>query len=201
MTVKVLKGAKSPLNGASCGKQGDPIWMYEVPFTPMWDLRVDPNSSAFSAVNAALGLTLPTTVGKVARVNADCLGQPGYDKNAKGLIALCLGPDQWLLTGTADAMELLDHVRAIHHISIVDVSGQRTKLEVSGSKSIEVLEHVWEQDLREKNFGIDNCSQGIMFRTPVIMWHCCTDCYILFVRSSFAQHLWAALTDATVEYL
>ena len=201
MTVKVLKGAKSPLNGASCGKQGDPIWMYEVPFTPMWDLRVDPNSSAFSAVNAALGLTLPTKVGKVARVNADCLGQPGYDKNAKGLIALCLGPDQWLLTGTADAMELLDHVRAIHHISIVDVSGQRTKLEVSGSKSIEVLEHVWEQDLREKNFGIDSCSQGIMFRTPVIMWHCCTDCYILFVRSSFAQHLWAALTDATVEYL
>ena len=201
MTVKVLKGAKSSLNGASCGKQGDPIWMYEVPFTPMWDLRVDPNSSAFSAVNAALGLTLPTTVGKVARVNADCIGQPGYDKNAKGLIALCLGPDQWLLTGTADAMELLDHVRAIHHISIVDVSGQRTKLEVSGSKSIEVLEHVWEQDLREKNFGIDNCSQGIMFRTPVIMWHCCTDCYILFVRSSFAEHLWAALTDATVEYL
>jgi sarcosine oxidase subunit gamma len=201
VTVKVLKGAKSPLNGATWGKQGDPIWMYEVPFTPMWDLRVDPNSSAFSAVNAALGLTLPTTVGKVARVNASCMGQPEYEKDQKGIIALCLGPDQWLLTGTADASELLEHVRAIHHISLVDISAQRTKLEVSGPKSVEVLEHVWEQDLRKKNFGIDSCSQGIMFRTPVIMWYCCTDCYILFVRSSFAEHLWAALTDATVEYL
>lgn len=200
MTVKVLNGAKSPLGGASHGDKSS-IKMEEIPFTPMWDLRVDPNSSAFTAVNVALGLTLPTTVGKVSRVNATCLGQTGYDKDAKGLSALCLGPDQWMLTGTADAMDLLNHVRAMHHISITDISAQRTKLEVYGPNSVEVLEHVWEQDLRKKNFGIDNCSQGIMFRTPVIMWHCCTDCYILFVRASFAEHLWEALVDATVEYL
>lgn len=201
MTVKVLNGAKSPLGGASHGKQGDAIWMYEVPFTPMWDLRVEPGTDAFAAANKALGLTLPTTVGDVVRVNADCLGQPGYNKDAKGLVALCLGPDQWMLTGTADAAELLSPVRAAHHISVVDVSAQRTKLEISGSASVDVLEHVWEHDLREKQFGVDKCAQGIMFRTPVIMWHCCTDCYILFVRASFAEHLWEVLKDAAVEYI
>ena len=200
MTVKVLAGAKSPLNGARHGDKSS-IMMEEIPFTPMWDLRVDPNSAGFAAVNAALGLTLPTTVGDVARVNATCLGQPGYDADAKGISALCLGPDQWLLTGTLDAAEVLAPVQAAHHVSIVDISGQRTKIEVYGPNSREVLEHVWEHDLRPQRFGIDKCAQGIMFRTPVIMWYCCTDCYILLVRSSFAEHLWTVLTDATVEYL
>ena len=200
MTVKVLNGAKSPLGGAHHGDKSI-IKIEEVAFTPMWDLRVDPQSEAFAAVNAALGLTLPTTVGDVARVNATCFGQPGYDANAEGISALCLGPDQWMLTGTLDAAEALAPVRSAHHMSLVDVSAQRTKIEVYGPKSVEVLEHIWEQDLRKSAFGVDNCTQGIMFKAPVIMWYCCTDCYIVFVRASFAEHLWAALVDASVEYL
>ena len=188
MTVKVLDGAKSPLNGAKFGDDKS-ISMGEVPFTPMWDLRVDPKSDAFAVINKALGLTLPTTVGDVARAADDAV------------IALTLGPDQWLLTGTADAFELVTAVRGDLHISIVDVSAQRTKIELYGPKTVEVLEHVWEQDLREKSFGIDKCTQGIMFHTPVILWHCCENCYIVLARSSFATHLWTALTDATVEYL
>lgn len=188
VTVKVLNGAKSPLNGAKYGNENS-VLLQEVPFTPMWDLRVDPNSAGYAAVNSALGLTLPTKVGDVA-------------KNSDGSVnALTLGPDQWLLTGTNDAASLLAPVKAAHHISVVDISAQRTKIEIFGPNAKEVLEHVWEQDLREKNFGIDKCSQGIMFRSPVIMWHCCADCYLIYVRSSFATHLWAALTDATVEYL
>ncbi len=186
--VKVLAGAKSPLDGAKHGNENS-VLLQEVPFTPMWDLRVDPNSAGYAAVNSALGLNLPTKVGDVA-------------KNADGSVnALTLGPDQWMLTGTGDLESLLNSVREAHHMSLVDVSSQRTKIEIFGPKAKEVLEHVWEQDLRERNFGIDKCSQGIMFRSPVIMWHCCPDCYLIFVRSSFAQHLWAALTDATVEYL
>lgn len=188
MTVKVLKGAKSPLNGAKHGKDKS-VLLQEVPFTPMWDLRVDPSSAGFSAANSALGLTLSTKVGDVVR-SAD-------DK----VIALTLGPDQWLLTGTADSSELLAPVKAEHHVSVVDVSAQRTKIEIYGPNAKSVLEHVWEQDLRDKNFGIDKCSQGIMFRSPVILWHCCDNCYIVLARSSFAEHLWAVLVDATVEYL
>jgi sarcosine oxidase subunit gamma len=200
VTVKVLNGAKSPLGGAKHGDKSAFV-IEEVPFTPMWDLRVDPESAGYAAVNSALGLTLPTKVGEVARVNATCFGQPGYIADAVGISALCLGPDQWMLTGNLDAAEALAEVRTAHHMSLVDVSAQRTKLEIYGPKSVEVLEHVWEQDLRKSHFGIDNCTQGIMFKAPVIMWYCCTDCYIVLVRTSFAEHLWAALVDASAEYV
>ena len=201
MTVKPLAGARSPLGGATFGNK-DSFRAEEVPFTPGYDLRVEPGTPAFKAVCEALALELPTTVGTVTRNGAICLGQPGYDKNeTAGVIALALGPDWWLLTGTADPEALLADVRAQHHMSLVDVSAQRTKLEVYGPQSRAVLEHIWEQDLRDESFPVDSCSQGIMAKAPVIVWHCCTDCYCVMVRASFARHLWSALTDAAVEYV
>jgi sarcosine oxidase subunit gamma len=137
---------------------------------------------------------LPTTVGEVARVNADCPCGDEPQSEDKSIIALCLGPDWWFITGNVDVEALIAPLRDTHHLSIVDVSAQRTKIELWGPNSKEVLEHVWEQDLREKNFGIDKCTQGIMFHAPVILWHCCENCYVVFARSSFATHLWAALT-------
>ena len=198
MTVKVLNGAKSPLGGAKHGNEAS-VSLQEIPFTPGYDLRVDPASAGFAAVNAALGLTLPTKVGAVARVNAPCPTDPA--SNSTSVIALCLGPDWWYLTGTADIAAIVTPLRDEHHLSIVDVSAQRTKIEMWGPNAKDVLEHVWENDLREKAFPIDACAQGVMAKAPIILWHCCADCYVLFVRSSFAEHLWAVLTDATVEYL
>lgn len=198
MTVKVLNGAKSPLGGAKHGNETS-VSLQEIPFTPGYDLRVDPASAGFAAVNTALGLTLPTKVGEVARVNAPCPTDP--TSNSESIIALCLGPDWWYVTGTADIAALVTPLRDEHHLSIVDVSAQRTKIEMWGPNAKEVLEHIWETDLREKAFPIDACAQGVMAKAPVILWHCCEGCYIIFVRSSFAEHLWAVLTDATVEYL
>jgi sarcosine oxidase subunit gamma len=105
------------------------------------------------------------------------------------------------LTGTADIESLLKPVQSAHHISVVDVSAQRTKLEIYGPKVKEILGHVWEQDLRDAKFPIDTCTQGLMAKSPVILWHCCENCYLILVRSSFATHLWDVLADSTVEYL
>ena len=204
MTVNTRPGATSPLNGASHGDAAS-VFMEEVPFTPGYDVRVQPGTDAYRAVCAALGVQLPTTVGSVARgAGQVCMGQPGYDAQAPSISALTLGPDWWFVTGNQDVAALLEPLRAEHHISIVDVSAQRTKVEVYGPNARTVLEHVWEQDLRPAHFGIDACSQGLIAKAPVIMWHCCdgaSGCYLLFVRSSFATHVWEVLTDATVEYL
>jgi sarcosine oxidase subunit gamma len=195
-----LEFAKSPLGGA---KHGDAkkVFMQEVPFTPGFDLRVDPSASGFAAVNAALGLSLPTQVGAVARNSSDCIVSEDELPVAGGVSALCLGPDWWYLTGTADIQALLQPVQDTHHISLVDVSSQRTKIEVYGPNAKDVLAHYWEQDLRDEHFPIDACSQGVLAKAPLIMWHCCENCYLLFPRASFAKHLWTALTDAAVEYL
>ena len=199
MTVN-LEFAKSPLGGAKHGDAAK-VFMDEVPFTPGFDLRVDPDSAAFLSVVAALGLVLPTEVGKVSRNNADCIVTEDELPAAGGVSALCLGPDWWYLTGTADIQAMLKPVQESHHISLVDVSSQRTKIEIYGPSAKDVLAHYWEQDLREEHFPIDACSQGVLAKAPLIMWHCCENCYLLFPRASFARHLWTALTDAAVEYL
>jgi len=193
--------ATSSLGGAVHGGLDKNIYLAEVPNTPGIDLRVDPTSPAFTAVNQALGLFLNPQVGSVVRKNADCIVSQDQQPSADGISALCLGPDWWLLTGTADIASLLRPVQDTHHISIVDVSAQRTKIEIYGPKVKEILGHVWEQDLRDSTFPIDACTQGLMAKSPVILWHCCENCYLIFVRSSFAQHLWDVIADATVEYL
>jgi sarcosine oxidase subunit gamma len=195
-----LEFAKSPLGGAKHGGADKAVLIQEVPFTPGFDLRVDPDSTAFLETVAALGLVLPTTVGEVTRSNAACIVGDELPA-AGGISALCLGPDWWYLTGTADIQALLKPVQESHHISLVDVSSQRTKIEVSGPSAKDVLAHYWEQDLRDEHFPIDACSQGVLAKAPLIMWHCCENCYLLFPRASFAKHLWTALTDAAVEYL
>jgi sarcosine oxidase subunit gamma len=195
-----LEFAKSPLGGAKHGGLDKAVLIQEVPLTPGFDLRVDPESAAFLEAVAALGLVLPTTVGQVTRSNADCI--VGNELPAAGGVsALCLGPDWWYLTGTADIQALLKPVQDSHHISLVDVSSQRTKIEIYGPSAKDVLAHYWEQDLRDEHFPIDACSQGVLAKAPLIMWHCCENCYLLFPRASFAKHLWTALTDAAVEYL
>lgn len=204
MTVNPRPGATSPLDGAEHGRE-DAVFLKEVPFTPGYDVRVEPGTDAYRAVCAALGVDLPTTVGQVARsAGAVCLGEPGYNADAPAVHALTLGPDWWFVTGNQDVAALLEPLRGEHHLSIVDVSAQRTKVELYGPQAREVLEHVWEQDLRPDYFGIDSCSQGLIAKAPVLLWHCCDGaggCYLLFVRSSFARHVWQVLTDATVEYL
>lgn len=199
MTVN-LEFAKSPLGGAKHGDLDKAVLIQEVPFTPGFDLRVDPDSSGFAAVSQALGLNLNPKVGTVVRNNAACIVGDELPA-AGGISALCLGPDWWYLTGTADIQALLKPVQESHHISLVDVSSQRTKIEVYGPNAKDVLAHYWEQDLRDEYFPIDACSQGVLAKAPLIMWHCCENCYLLFPRASFAKHLWTALTDAAVEYL
>jgi sarcosine oxidase subunit gamma len=88
-----------------------------------------------------------------------------------------------------------------HHFSAVDVSGQRTTIELEGPHVREVLAHLWDQDLREKSFPIASVSQGLMAKAPVIVFNIAPFRYRVMVRSSFALHLWKALVDAAEEWL
>ena len=178
--------ARSPLSGAQHGRD-DCVSIKEVAFSRSFDLRAEPGSDGYNEANLALGFVLPAIVGKSA--------------SSENFTALCLGPDWWYITGTGDLFGELSHALATTHISLVDVSAQRTKLEITGPHASDVLAHYWEQDLRVSHFPVGACSQGILAKAPVIVWHCCENCYVVFVRSSFAEHLWTALTDATVEYL
>ena len=158
------------------------------------DLRVMPGSSTQTAVVEALGIGLPVKPGQVL-VASISGGSEAH--------ALCLAPDWWLIVGFHEAEQKLAALllENHHHFSVVDVSGQRTTIELEGPKVREVLTHLWDQDLREKSFPIASVSQGLMAKAPVIVCHIAPFRYRVMVRSSFALHLWKALVDAAGEWV
>lgn len=180
---------ESPLQEIKLGTTAA-VAMKELPVWPAVDLRVTPASPAQAAVAEALGIVLPAKPGQ-----STTRTKPGGDVHV-----LCLAPDWWLLVGYPDAVAQLATLRD-HHFSAVAVSGQRTTIELEGPHARDVLAHLWEQDLRDKSFPVGNVSQGLMVKAPVILYHIAPSRYWLMVRSSFAVHLWTALTDAAVEWV
>ena len=179
---------ESPLEGKSIGTVGT-VAIRELPGLNTIDLRVAPGTSSQAAVVEALGMELP--------------GKPGQIRASGEAHALCLAPDWWIIVEFQEADQKLAPLRLNdhYHFSAVDVSGQRTTIELEGPNVREVLAHLWEQDLREKNFPTASVSQGLMAKAPVIVYHIATLRYRVMVRSSFALHLWKALVDAAEEWV
>lgn len=166
----------------------------ELPGLHTIDLRVAPGTSTQAAVAEALGMDLPGKPGQI-RGSSVSSGSEAH--------ALCLAPDWWLIVGFQETEQKLAPLllKDNYHFSVVDVSGQRTTIELEGPKVREVLAHLWDQDLREKSFPIASVTQGLMAKAPVIVWHIAQFRYRVMVRSSFALHLWKALVDAAEEWV
>ena len=180
---------ESPLGGIKHGTAAT-VAIREIKGLPAFDLRVAPRTSSHAAVAETLAMDMPLKPGQVG----------GPDE--KDAHALCLAPDWWLIVGFQEVERNLAPLsRNQHHFSVVDVSGQRTTIELEGPKVREVLAHLWDQDLREKSFPVASVSQGLMAKAPVIVWHIAQFRYRVMVRSSFALHLWKALVDAAEEWV
>ncbi len=182
---------KTPLEGMSMGSLAT-VAMRELPGLHSIEIRVAPETATQAAVAEALGMDLPGKPGQI----------PGRSvSGADEAYVLCLAPDCWLIVGFQEAEQKLAPLlnNDQYHFSLVDVSGQRTTIELEGPQVREVLAHLWDQDLREKSFPVSSASQGLMAKAPVIVCHIAPLRYRVMVRSSFALHLWKALVDAAAE--
>ena len=174
---------RSPLAGHvdRLAKVTGAIEMAEVPFLTQLNLRLDPA--------AAAGLPLPARPCASARFgDADLLW---------------LGPDEWLVVGPPGAGErLTGELRSAvgaEHASIVDVSAQRTTLELGGPGVRDLLAGGCAIDLHPGTFGIGDCVQTEVAHAPVVLLRRDPGFWVL-VRASFAAHLADWLLDASVEY-
>lgn len=172
---------------------GPDLRLEELPFLTQVGLRADPAGSAAEKIALALDLPLPTEPGGVARSGE--------------LSALWLGPDEWLILGPDRARrEIVDRLEiasGAEHVSIVDVSAQRTTLVVAGARARDLLAHGCALDLHPRVFGTDRCARTTLARTGVVLvdrdageprfWVLC--------GSSFAPYLATWLLDAATEYL
>ncbi|MFF1304601.1 sarcosine oxidase subunit gamma [Streptomyces sp. NPDC058307] len=167
------------------------VTLTEVPFLTMVNVRVDPTSAAAHRIGRTLGAPLPRRCGDTA---------------ASGLHTLMwLGPDEWLvLSSRADAGTVTAQVRqALDGApgSVVDVSANRTTLELSGPSARQVLEKGCPLDLHPRAFGPGHAVSTTVGPIPVLLWQ--TDdapAFRLLPRSSFADYLARWLIDAMSEY-
>lgn len=175
---------RSPLHGAVL-----PAGLREVPFLTQVDLRVDPaDGPARDAVESVVG-PLPL--------------EPNTFTGGEAGAVLWLGPDEWLLVGPPDGAAALEgQLREalgdeIGRVAIVDVSANRTTLELAGLTARTALESGCPIDLHPRAFGAGRCAQTLLARASVILQQLDDGPrYRLYVRPSFAAYVAAWLTDA-----
>ena len=113
--------------------------------------------------------------------------------------ALWLGPDEWLVVGPPGSERQLEAEFVASGATVVDVSANRTALELRGRRVGELLEFGCPIDLDPRVFGPGCCAQTLLARANVLIWFV-TDVpepvYRLLVRPSFATYVAAWLADA-----
>jgi sarcosine oxidase subunit gamma len=179
--------ARSPLEGIA------PLpGLREVPFLTQLDVRFDPgDEAAMTAATEALGQPVPTTPDMIASTDE--------------LDVLWLGPDEWLvLAAPGRGPELEERLRGKLSDgagSVVDVSANRTSIELSGPHARDILEHGCSIDLDPRAFGPGRCAQTDLARSNVILVRrSAHPVYLILVRPSFARYLWTWLADAASEW-
>lgn len=179
---------RSPLAGVEL-RATDRAELVEVPYLTMIGLRLDPRGEAADAVGRAIGAALPTVCGQVS--------------SAGQRHVLWLGPDEWLAVSEetpARLMETISGAVAGQHAAVVDLSANRTTLELTGTAARSVLEKGCPADLHPRSFGSGQAIVTTLARIPVLLWQVGPGAYRIMPRSSLAAYVAAWLTDAMVEF-
>jgi sarcosine oxidase subunit gamma len=170
---------------------GSELSIRELAFVSQINLRADPkDANVMQRLAEALGFALPVVPNTVA---------------AKGdRRVLWLGPDEWLLVGP-DGQQMAFEQALRTGLnggfgSIVDVSANRTLLEIRGPKAHKLLAHGVPIDLEARSFGPSRCAQTLLAKAQVIVEGISAGpAFNLYVRTSFASYVADWLLDAAAE--
>lgn len=180
------------LAGQMAEAAGERVALREVPYAVMTALRVVPGSAAADRVEAVLGCPLPAGVGAVG--------------SGDELDVLWLGPDEFLVWGpdgsadpAARAAELAAAVGADRG-QAVDVSANRTTLELTGPRASSVLAKSCALDLHPSAWPAGRAFATELGRVPVVIWRVGTQTFRILPRSSYAEHLVRWLLDGMSEF-
>lgn len=191
-------GRQSPLDrffltvSAGVPPEDAAVVISERPFLGHLNLRGNPDDASFTgAAIAALGLALPT--------------EPNTVADEGEMLALWLGPDEWLVVSPVDAQtslsDSLETALEGVHAAVTDVTGGQTVITLSGPRARDILAKGCPLDLHPSVFKPGDCAQTIVGKANVTIY--CVDdspSFELIVRRSFAEYMALWLHDAAVEY-
>jgi sarcosine oxidase subunit gamma len=169
------------------------VELREVPFLTMAGLRVDPAGDAGERLGALTG-GLPSASGEV--------------RSSGDTAVLWLGPAEFLLVAPAKSHESLggELPRALIEAlgdgegQVVDLSANRTTLELSGPRARAVLEKGCALDLHPRVLKPGSALSTEIGGIPAILWKTAEETYRIFPRASFAEFLGRWLLDAMREF-
>jgi sarcosine oxidase subunit gamma len=175
------------------GSVAGTVELREVPFLTMAGIRVDPSGEAGERLGTVTG-GLPSASGEV--------------RGSGDTTVLWLGPAEFLLVAPAESHESLGGELPRALISaladgqgqVVDLSANRTTLELSGPRASAVLEKGCALDLHPRVFKSGTALSTEIGGIPAILWKTADETYRIFPRASFAEFLGRWLLDAMREY-
>lgn len=174
-------------DGAVPGERA--VRLLEWPFVTMVNIRVEPGSDTARRIEGVLGTGLPEKCGDVTGEGAHSV--------------LWLGPDEWLVVSQAAPESLVASLQSAAvdgRAQIVDVSANRTVVEVSGRAAREVLEKGCPSDLHPRAFADNAAITTTLARVPVLLWKIDAHTFRVMPRASLAQYVAAWLLDAALEF-
>jgi len=169
----------------------DGVQVVPKPYTAMITLRVDAAGPAAVDVAGHLGLELPTTASTWVETDT--------------VRVIWLGPDEWLVTSpfrTPRELETGLREAVAGRGAVVDVSGQRTTLWLTGEHVRDVLSGGCSVDLHPRVFRRGAAVQTLLGLAPVVLLALDDSAtgYHVLVRSSFAPYVVSWLLDGAVEH-
>ncbi len=174
----------------------DRLRLLEVPFLTQIGLRAVPGSASASALEGALGLSLPAQVGQVSSDGTRHI--------------LWLAPDEFLLVGPAAGADEVSPTDLTQELAtalgdlpgqVVDLSANRTVLELQGAAARQVLDKSCRLDLHDRAFGVGSAKVTLLESTGVIVWRTASDTWRILPRSSFSSHVVHWLLDGMREFV
>jgi sarcosine oxidase, subunit gamma len=170
----------------SAATRGD-IAMREVPFVAQVNVRADPNDTGImKRLASTLGFALPMA--------------PNTTTSQNDRRGLWLGPDEWLVLGPDGQQEALEQAlrNGLNGTfgSIVDVSANRTQLEIRGPRAGELLARGIAIDLDARSFGPGRCAQTLLAKAQVILERRDESAFLIYPRTSFASYVAEWLLDS-----
>lgn len=168
------------------------VSLREIAFAVQIGLRAEPGSPSAQALEGALGVPLPAGHGQTTG-------------DAHGQHVLWLSPDEFLAVdvsreqrpGDADEVEA-----ALEGLpgQALDLSANRTILELTGPSARLVLEKGCQADLHPRSFPVGEAIVTTVGPVPVLL-HCSGEQdYRLYPRASFAEFLVRWLVDSMEEF-
>lgn len=187
---------KSPLHHAGFdelagkGRAGAGVTLREYKLLGHLVLRGDGDDAAFRrGVQQVTGLELPGSLSLVGS------GESSLQ---------WLGPNEWLLTvAPGSEFEVEGKLRAAlagQHISVINVSGGQTLLQLSGPKVRELLMKSTSYDVHPNNFPVGKAVGTTFAKSQLVIRRPGDSTWELVVRRSFADYIWLWLQDASAEY-